>query len=76
MTRTVVTVAPDDDAVARRAADGVIVRRAPTSLVPGASRRSIPSFSRETEKGERAGPAAQNVKWPGSMALAMRLFDK
>jgi hypothetical protein len=31
---------------------------------------------RETEKRERASPAAPRAKWPGGVALAMRLFDK
>jgi hypothetical protein len=39
---------------------------------PGAP---CPSFEADG-KGERASLAARNVKWPGSMALAMPLFDK
>jgi hypothetical protein len=40
--------------------------------VEGADRRSIPSFSMETEKRERASPAARKAKSTGSAALAMR----
>ena len=38
---------------------------------PGASRRSIPSFSRETEKGEGRARQPEKVKSPGSAALAV-----
>ena len=39
---------------------------------PGASRRSIPSFSRDTEKGEGRARQPEKAKSPGSVALARR----
>ena len=55
----------------RRAADP-LVRRAPTSLVPGASRRSIPSFRGRRKKGKGRARQPEKVKSPGGAALAVR----